>query len=69
MCLICAGVVRAGTSGLIQPFTSGLATLSADLLHIFDPHLIADGIVIASLKTGESVAILAGCNGIEALIA
>lgn len=54
--------------GLIQPFTAGLATLSAAFLHILDPNVIADGIVIASLKTGESVAILAGCNGVEAMI-
>lgn len=54
--------------GFIQPFTEGLAALSAGLLQIVDADVMAHGIVIANRVTGASVAILAGCNGIEAMI-
>lgn len=54
--------------GFIQPFTEGLAALSAGLLQIIDADVMANGIVIANRVIGASVAILAGCNGIEAMI-
>lgn len=55
-------------TNLITPFTEHLAAISAGLLKIFDTDVTSNGIVIQSLANGTSVAILAGCNGIEAMI-
>lgn len=52
----------------ITPFTEHLAAASAGLLKLFDADVTSSGIVIQSLANGTSVAILAGCNGIEAMI-
>ena len=53
---------------LIQPFTEQLAAISATLIKAFDADVSSDGIIVRSLSTGHSVAILAGCNGVEAMI-
>jgi exosortase H (IPTLxxWG-CTERM-specific) len=53
---------------LITPFTEYLAAISAALLKLFDADVSSNGIVISSLSTGQAVAILAGCNGVEAMI-
>ena len=53
---------------IITPFTEHLAAVSAVLLKLFDADVASNGIVIQSLSNGTSVAILAGCNGIEAMI-
>lgn len=55
-------------NGFITPFTEHLAAISASLLKIFDADISSHGIVIQSLSKGTSVAILAGCNGVEAMI-
>ena len=53
---------------VITPFTEYLAAVSAALIKLFDADVASNGIVIQSLSNGTSVAILAGCNGIEAMI-
>lgn len=53
---------------LIKPFTEQLATLSAMIIQLFDQDVSSHGIVIQSLSNGTAVAILAGCNGVEAMI-
>ncbi len=55
-------------NGLITPFTEQLAAISAALIKLFDTDVISNGIIIQSLSNGTSVAILAGCNGVEAMI-
>ncbi|MEZ5537807.1 MAG: exosortase H [Thiolinea sp.] len=52
----------------VQPFTQGLATVSAWLVQLFDSSATSEGIVIRSLENGAAVAIQPGCNGIEAMI-
>lgn len=52
----------------VQPFTQGLATVSAALVQLFDNQVTSQGIVIRSLSNGAAVAIQAGCNGLEAMI-
>ena len=52
--------------GLIQPWTAILASSSAALVQAFDSSVIAEGIVLRSARNGFGVAILAGCNGVEA---
>jgi len=51
----------------VVPWTDTLAAISADLVKVFDPAVIADGNVLQS-ATGFAVAIEAGCNGVEASI-
>ncbi|PIE01099.1 MAG: exosortase H [Thiothrix nivea] len=53
---------------VVQPFTQGLAALSAMLVQTFDSQVTAHGIIIQSLKNDAAVAIQPGCNGIEAMI-
>jgi exosortase H (IPTLxxWG-CTERM-specific) len=52
----------------VVPWTDTLATISADLVKVFDPGVIADGNVLQSAHNGFAVAIEAGCNGVEASI-
>lgn len=53
---------------LITPFTEQLAAVSAMFIQLFDANVSSQGIIIQSLSNGTSVAILAGCNGVEAMI-
>ncbi len=57
-----------GQQWFVVPWTDTLATISADLVKVFDPAVIADGNVLQSGHNGFAVAIEAGCNGVEASI-
>jgi exosortase H (IPTLxxWG-CTERM-specific) len=52
----------------VVPWTNTLAALSAGLVTLFDPNVVATGKVIRSTLNGFAVSIEAGCNGIEATI-
>jgi exosortase H (IPTLxxWG-CTERM-specific) len=52
----------------VVPWTSALAAISAGLVTLFDPDVVASGKVIRSTANGFAVAIEAGCNGVEATI-
>lgn len=53
---------------VVQPFTQGLAAVSAFLVQAFDSTATSEGIILRSLSNGAAVAIQPGCNGIEAMI-
>ena len=53
---------------LVIPWTNTLATISADIVKLFDSQVLADGKVLQSLRNGFAVSIEAGCNGVEATI-
>lgn len=53
---------------VIEPFTAGIAYVSAFILQLFDSTVHAQGIVIANQLTGHAVSIQPGCNGVEAMI-
>lgn len=53
---------------VVEPWTRTLAAFCARLVTAFDPGVVATGKVIAAVPGGFSVAIEAGCNGIEATI-
>lgn len=53
---------------VVQPFTQGLAAVSAFLVQAFDSTAISEGIILRSIENGAAVAIQPGCNGIEAMI-
>ena len=52
----------------VVPWTNTLAALSAALVKVFDPQVLANGKVLQSASNGFSVSIEAGCNGVEATI-
>lgn len=53
---------------LIGPWTEWLATASGALLAFFDADVLAHANVIQSRASGFGVAILPGCNGVEACL-
>jgi len=52
----------------VTPWTDSLAAVSADIVKVFDPRVIAEGKVLQSGSNGFAVSIEAGCNGVEATI-
>jgi exosortase H (IPTLxxWG-CTERM-specific) len=52
--------------GLVIPFTSAIAGLSAILMQAWDDQVIAQGKLIWDTASGFAVSIEAGCNGVEA---
>ena len=52
----------------VVPWTNALAAISAGLVTLFDPGVVASGKVIRSTTNGFAVAIEAGCNGVEATL-
>jgi exosortase H (IPTLxxWG-CTERM-specific) len=52
---------------VILPFTSGLAWVCVELVHLFDASVTSSGNII-SAPSGWAVQIVAGCNGVEAVI-
>jgi exosortase H (IPTLxxWG-CTERM-specific) len=59
---------RPAQTYFVLPWTSALTSAAAFLLQTFDSSVIASGKVIANAKSGFSVSVEAGCNGIEAVI-
>lgn len=53
---------------VVMPFTNWVAATSAWLIMLFDNNVISDGNVVRDLNNGFAVAILSGCNGVEATI-
>lgn len=53
---------------VIVPFTTGLASVSAALMQVFDANVAALGKSLFDPRTGFAVTIEAGCNGVEASI-
>jgi exosortase H (IPTLxxWG-CTERM-specific) len=52
----------------VVPWTNQLATISAGLVTLADPGVLAIGKVLRSTQNGFAVSIEAGCNGVEATI-
>ena len=57
-----------GQQFFVVPWTNFLATLSANLVKWFDPHVLVSGKILQSTANGFAVSIEAGCNGVEATI-
>jgi exosortase H (IPTLxxWG-CTERM-specific) len=55
-------------SHIVVPWTNTLASISAWLVTVFDPNVLAVGKIMRSTTNGFAVSIEAGCNGIEATI-
>jgi exosortase H (IPTLxxWG-CTERM-specific) len=52
----------------VVPWTNTLAAISAGIVKLFDPQVLAHGKVLKSATNGFAVSIEAGCNGVEATI-
>jgi exosortase H (IPTLxxWG-CTERM-specific) len=71
-------ILQAGLFGLeltpwaqkwfVVPWTDTLAAISAGIVTVFDPNVIAHGKVLQNTSNGFAVSIEAGCNGVEATI-
>jgi exosortase H (IPTLxxWG-CTERM-specific) len=57
-----------GQAYFVAPWTAGVASVCASIMSAFDPMVMASGDVIRSARTGFAIQILAGCNGVEAMI-
>jgi exosortase H (IPTLxxWG-CTERM-specific) len=57
-----------GQKWFVEPWTALVTQASIAAMKLFDPAVAGAGSVIASTRTGFSVVILAGCNGVEAMI-
>jgi exosortase H (IPTLxxWG-CTERM-specific) len=57
-----------GETYFVNPFTDGLAKLSAWIIMLFDDQVTSYGKVIQSTANNFAVSIERGCNGIEAII-
>ncbi|MFK8047587.1 MAG: exosortase H [Halioglobus sp.] len=55
-------------TSVIEPFTGGLAWLSASLISPFDDAVIFYDKILQDSASGFAVSIEAGCNGVEATI-
>ncbi len=53
---------------VILPFTAGIAHVSAWLMQLFDHNVIARDNDILDARSGGGIQIVAGCNGVEAVL-
>ena len=53
---------------VIAPFTAAVAHVSAWIMQLFDHHVIARNNDILSAISGGGIEIVAGCNGVEAVL-
>ncbi len=57
-----------GQRWFVEPFTTGLASFCTALVALFDAEVATYGKVIQSTRNGFAIEIMAGCNGVEAMI-
>lgn len=57
-----------GQRWFVDPFTAGLASVCTWLVAFFDAEVVTYGKVIQSTRNGFAIEIMAGCNGVEAMI-
>ena len=53
---------------VIDPFTAAVAHVSAWIMQAFDRNVVATGNDIIDGNTGGGIRIVAGCNGVEAVL-
>ena len=66
--LFAAELTPPGQTWVVDPWTTGVAKVATTVARVFDPKVIAYGPTLTEPATGFSVTILAGCNGLEAMI-
>ena len=68
LALFAAELTPPAQNAVVLPWTEALARISAGLITLFDPQVVASGKILQSTANGFAVSIEAGCNGIEAAI-
>ena len=53
---------------LIVPFTSGIAHVSGWIMRLFDTRVVVQNDEITDALSGGGIKIVAGCNGVEAVL-
>lgn len=66
--LFTAELLQPVQAHVILPFTAGVAHVSAWVMQLFDHGVIARGNDILSARSGGGIEIVAGCNGVEAVL-
>ena len=72
--VICLGVLftlelyQPVKEAVIDPFTAAIAHVSAGIMQAFDRNVVANGNDILDGRTGGGITIVAGCNGVEAML-
>lgn len=57
-----------GQRWFVEPFTAGLASVCTWLVALFDAQVTTWDNIIQSTRNGFAIEIMAGCNGVEAMI-
>jgi len=68
LALFTAELTPPGQRLVVEPWTALVAKAATSAMKAFDPGVVADGSTITQPSNGFAVTILAGCNGIEAMI-
>jgi len=68
LALFAAELTPAGQAWVVEPWTASIAQVSMAIAKLFDPNVGASGVTLYSTTNGFAVTILAGCNGLEAMI-
>jgi exosortase H (IPTLxxWG-CTERM-specific) len=66
--LFAAELTPLGQSLVVEPWTALVARTASSVMRTFDPGVMAMGPTIVQAANGFAVTILAGCNGMEAMI-
>jgi exosortase H (IPTLxxWG-CTERM-specific) len=66
--LFAAELTPLGQSLVVEPWTALIAKTASSAMRTFDPGVMAMGPTIVQAANGFAVTILAGCNGMEAMI-
>lgn len=57
-----------GQDYMSTPITSAVAKVSVTVMMLFDANVVSQGITIHDSVTGQGIQVVAGCNGMEAVI-
>jgi exosortase H (IPTLxxWG-CTERM-specific) len=68
LALFAAELTPPGQRFVVEPWTALVAKAATSAMKVFDPGVVAEGSTITQPSSGFAVTILAGCNGIEAMI-
>ena len=57
-----------GQDYMATPITTAVAKVSVTIMMLFDKSVVSQGIAIHDSVTGQGIQVVAGCNGMEAVI-
>ena len=57
-----------GQDYMATPITSAVAKVSVTVMKLFDQNVMSEGIAIHDRVSGQGIQVVAGCNGMEAVI-